>query len=108
MTEDGPRIFDGRSDIKVLARRIVGGNEIEAARIFVVNAGSVHEAAGTGWFERLRQLPNFKFTQVRRKRHKLFVFQETDHLDLTTLIRLQNYGLVLGNVGAAGRNRVGQ
>jgi hypothetical protein len=64
MTQNGPRIFDGGADIKVLARRIVGRNEIEAARIFVIDAGRIHKAAGTGRLEGFGQLANLKPTEI--------------------------------------------
>ena len=39
VTEDRPRVFDRRANVEILRLRIVSRNEIETARVFVVNAG---------------------------------------------------------------------
>src|SRR5712664_1744140 len=80
VAENRARVFDGRANIKVTAPGIVGGNEIEARIVFVVNAGRVHETAGTGGLERIRQLANFKAAEIRRQRDEMILLQETNHL----------------------------
>src|SRR2546421_251991 len=78
VTQDRPRVFDGRANVEILALRIVSRDEIKARRVLVVNSGSVHEAAGTGGLERLRQLANFKAAEIRRQGDQLVRFQKTD------------------------------
>src|SRR5216684_6982101 len=79
VSENWPRIFDGGADIKILRLRIVCWNEIKAGRVFVVNAGRIHETAGTGWLERFGQLPNLKRAEIIRQRDQIVLLQEIDH-----------------------------
>src|SRR5713226_2193713 len=74
VTENRARVFDRRANIKVTALGIVSGNEIEAAVVFIIDAGRVHEAAGAGGLERFWQLPNFKAAEIRRQRDELVLF----------------------------------
>src|SRR5207253_96202 len=64
VTQNWPRIFDRRANVKILRLRIVSRNEIETGRILVVNTGRIHETAGTGRLERFGQLPNLKSTEI--------------------------------------------
>src|SRR6266404_5262494 len=61
------RVFNCGADIEIFARRIVSGNEIKAAVVFVVNARRIHKPTRTCWFESFRQLSNLKTTKIRRK-----------------------------------------
>ena len=47
VAEHRARIFDRRANVEVLTFGIVSRNEIETRRVLVVNARSIHEAAGT-------------------------------------------------------------
>src|SRR5438045_9740044 len=60
MTKHRSRIFNRRANVKVLRLRIVGRNEIETGRIFVINTGRIHEAAGTRRLERFGELPDLE------------------------------------------------
>ena len=93
--EDGPRILDGGADVEVPALRIVGGDEVEALRVLVVEPGRIHEAARRGRLERLGQLTDRERAQPRRQRDQPVVLQELDHLLLAGLIRGQE-GLLIG------------
>src|SRR5258705_12333641 len=95
VAEDRPWVFYRGANVKVFACRVVRRNEIETARVFVVNAGCVHEAAGTGWLKRLRQLANFKPAQVRRQRDKMIRIKKSNHLHLAALICFQKNFLTL-------------
>ena len=64
MPENRARIFDRGADVKVLRLRIVGRNEIETGRVLVVNTGRIHETAGAGRLERVRQLSNLKRAEI--------------------------------------------
>ena len=64
MTKDRPRIFDRRANIKVFRLRIIGRKEKKPGRIFVVNAGRIHETTRAGWFKGIRQLPNLKWAEI--------------------------------------------
>src|SRR5216684_4418182 len=86
VTENRARVFDGRANIKVTALGIVGGNEIKARIVLVVNAGRVHETAGTGGLERFGQLANFKAAEIRRQRNEMILLQETNHLSFATFV----------------------
>src|SRR5436309_5153511 len=79
VTENRPRVFNGRANVEVPALRIVCGNEIKAGWILVVNSGRVHETARTGWFEGFGKLANFKSAE-RRQSDEMIVFQKGDHL----------------------------
>src|SRR5215469_14730511 len=83
--EDGSGILDGSSNIKVFRLRIVGWDEKETGRIFVVNAGRIHEPARTCRLERFRQLPDLKCAKVIWQRHQIVFLQEVDHIRFTTL-----------------------
>src|SRR6185436_20069055 len=89
VSKDRPRIFDRRANVKVLALRVVGRNEVEAGRIFVVNAGRIHETAGAGRLECFGKLPDLKLPEVRRKRDQLVLFQESNHFRLPALVRFE-------------------
>ena len=108
MPENRPRIFDRRANVKILRLRIVGRNEKEAGRIFVVNAGRIHETAGAGRLERFRQLPNLKRPEIIGHRDELLFLQEIDHLLLAAFVRFQERRLVRRNVRAARRIGIGQ
>src|SRR5437667_12363792 len=98
VSEDWPRIFDRRANVKVLRLRIVSRNEIEAGRVFVVNTGRIHETARTRRLERFWQLPNLKRAEIIGQTDKIFLFQEIDHLLLAAYVRFQERRLVLRNV----------
>ena len=108
MTKDRARIFDRRANIKIPALRIVGGNEIEAARVFVVNTGRVHESARAGRLERCGQLANFKPSQIWRKRDQVILFQVSNHLGFATFISFKKVVLILWDHFRARRIRIGQ
>src|SRR5260370_22444664 len=113
VTENGARVFDGRANIKVTALGIVGGDEIKARIVFVVNAGRVHETAGTGGLERFGQLANFKAAEIARQRDEMILFQETNHLSFAALVGFQKVVLIFQynfrarRVGI-GKRRIGQ
>src|SRR5438876_12255048 len=75
VTENRAWVFNRGANVKVFALRIVGGDEIEASRVFVINAGRIHETAGTGRLERCRQLANFKAAEIRRQGHESILFE---------------------------------
>src|ERR1700738_1500760 len=108
MAENRPRVFNGRADIEVFALRIVSGNEIETARVLVVNAGRIHEAAGAGWLERLGQLPDFKVTEIRREGDQLVLFEEADHFRLATFVGFQKIVLIFWDRSCSLRIWIGQ
>src|SRR6266852_1104345 len=89
VAKDRARIFDGRANVEVTALGIVSGNEIEAAIVFIIDAGRVHKAAGAGGLERFGQLANFKPTEIRWQRDEVVVFQEADHFSFSTLVCFQ-------------------
>src|SRR5205085_3598157 len=64
MAEDRARVFDRGTDIEIFRLGVVSRNEIKAGRIFVVNAGGIHETAGTGRLEGFGQLPNLEAAQI--------------------------------------------
>src|SRR5206468_10687109 len=66
VSEDRPRVFNRRANIKILRLQIVSWDEKESGRIFVVNARRIHETAGTGRLERVWQLSNLKRAEVIR------------------------------------------
>ena len=66
MPEDRPRILNRSSDVEILTLRIVSGNEVEAAWIFVIDAGRVHETTRTGGLEGLGSLADIERTDVIR------------------------------------------
>src|SRR6202022_2983540 len=68
VSENRPRFLDRCPTIKVLRLRVVTWNEKETGRIFIVNAGRVHETAGAGWLECIRQLTNLKRAEIIRQR----------------------------------------
>ena len=107
MSEDRPRVLDRGANIKVLRLRIVRRDEIKTGRVLVVNAGRIHETAGTGWFECLRQLPDLKRAKIFGQRDQIVFFQEIDHLLLATLVGFQERGLVGRNVRATRRIGIG-
>ena len=108
VAENRARVFDGRADVEVFALRIVSGNEIETTRIFVVNAGRIHETAGAGGLERLRQLSNFKSTQICRQCDQMILFQKTDHLGFAAFVGFQKIVLIFGNHFRPFRIRIGE
>src|SRR6476620_826756 len=79
VTQDWPRVFDGRANVEVLTLRIVSRNEIKAARVLIVDAGRIHKAAGAGRFESCGQLADFEMAQISRQRDQLVVPEEADH-----------------------------
>src|SRR5437773_12141007 len=78
VSEDRPRIFNRRADVKVLRLRIVSRDEKETGRVFIVNTGRIHETARAGRFERFRQLANLKRTEVIRQSHKTVLFRSEE------------------------------
>ena len=86
VSEDWPRIFNCRANIKVFRLRIVGRNEKESGRILIVNARRIHETAGTGWLERFWQLSNLKRAEIIGHCHEVVFLHELDHLLLATLV----------------------
>src|SRR4051794_11615227 len=89
MSQDRPGIFNRRADVEILRLRIVGGNQIETGRVFIVKAGRIHETAWTRWLERLRQLSNLKLPEVFRQPNELPIFQELDHLRFAIFVSFQ-------------------
>src|SRR4030095_8997595 len=98
MPENGPRVLYCGADVKVFALRIVSRDEIKTARVFVIDAGRVHETTRTGGLEGFWKLPDIKRADVIRNRDQPIRFQEVDHFLLTTFIRLQERLLILGVV----------
>src|SRR4030095_1771097 len=103
MAQNRPRVFDGRTNIKVLTRRIVAGNEIETAVVFVIDTGWIHETARTRGFESLGQLTNREWTKIVGQRDQFICLEIVDHLLLTTLVRLQESLLVQRDIFTASR-----
>src|SRR4029077_15838261 len=89
-----PRVFDRGADVEVLTLRIVSRDEVEAAVVFVVDAGWIHESAGTGWLERFGQLPNFEADQISRQGHQMIIFQEADHFGFAAFVGFQKIVLI--------------
>ena len=87
VTKDWPRIFNRCANIKIFRFPIVGRNEIETGRVFVVNAGRIHEAARAGWLKSFGQLPNLKRAKIIRQRHEIMLLQEADHFCLAAFVR---------------------
>src|ERR1051326_2100894 len=108
VAENRSRVFDRRADVKVLRLRVVGRNEKEPRRIFIVNAWWVHEAAGTGRLERFGQLPNLETPEIIWDRDEFVFLQECDHLFFATFIGGEKRRLVRRNTFAPGRLRIGQ
>ena len=108
MAEDRPRVLDGGADVEVAALRVVRGDEEEAARVLVVDARRVHEAAGARRLEGLGQLADLERPDVRRDRDELIRLQEVDHLPLTRLVRRQELRLILRHVRGARRIRASE
>src|SRR3954465_6282600 len=86
VAKDRPRLFNGGTDIKILALRVVGGNEIKAGAVFVVNAGSIHESAGRGRLEGFWKLADLKVSEIWRQRHQVLLLQELDHRAFAALV----------------------
>src|SRR6266545_3209405 len=108
MAEDWTRVFYRGANVKVFRLRIVGWDEIEAAVVLVVNAGRIHEAAGTGWLKRLRQLTDLKPAQVSRQRYEIIGLQEVDHFGLTAFVGFQKRFLIFWHIRTARRIRISQ
>src|SRR5262249_54149307 len=100
VAQDWSWIFDGCSNVEILARRVVRGDKVKTSLVLVVNTRSVHETARTCRFECLRQLTNFKSTEVRRQSNQFIGFQKVDHLRLATLVSLEKRFLISGDVFA--------
>src|SRR5207247_3874054 len=95
------------ADVEVGALRIVRRDEVEAARVGVVDPRRVHESARARRLERLRKLPYGEVPEVGRQRDQALLLQETDHFVLAALVGPQERRLVLRDGGAAGGVRVG-
>ena len=106
--KDRPRVFNRRANVKVLRLRIVRRNEKETRRIFVINAGRIHETTRTGWLERLRQLPNLKWAKIIGHCHEIVFPHELDHLLLATFVSFQERRLIGRNLCAALRIGISQ
>src|SRR3954468_9333627 len=102
MAENWSGIFDRRADVEIFRFRIVGWDEVKAGRIFVVNAGWIHETARARRLECFGQVSNFKFAKTIRQTNELMILEKFDHLRLPTLIRFQERGLNRRNVLTAG------
>src|SRR6266850_5274801 len=76
VTQNRSRVFNGGADVEILARRIVSGNEIKAAVVFVVNARRIHKPTRTCWFESFRQLTNLKTTKIRRQGDEMICLEK--------------------------------
>ena len=100
-------VLDCRAQIKVFRLRVVGRNEKETGRVFIVNTGRIHKTAGTGRLECLRQLSNLKLAKIIRDGDDLMRLQKIDHLLLAALIRFQERFLIRWNILGTGRVRVG-
>src|SRR5262245_53966613 len=85
--EDGAGILDGGAEVEVPALRVVGGDEIEARGVLVVEARRVHEAARARRLERLRQLPDLEGAQVRRDGDEVVRREEVGDLAQPSLVR---------------------
>src|SRR5215469_9951814 len=105
MAQDGARIFDRRANVEVVALRVIGWDEIETARILVIDTGRIHEAAGRGRLERFGKLADFEGTDIRGDRDQPVRLQEVDDLREPRLVRGKKLRLVLRNV--LGARRIG-
>src|SRR5205807_1332639 len=76
MAEDRARVFDRGADVEIFRLGAVSRDEVKARRILVVNAGRIHETAGTGWLESFGQLPDLEAAQIIGQRHELTPLQE--------------------------------
>src|SRR6058998_91160 len=101
-------IFNRRADIKILRLWIVSRNEKEPGRVFVVNAGRIHESSRAGRLERVRQLSNLKRAKIIRQRYKIVLLQEADHFCFATFVRFQERFLVRRDVLGAFWIGIGQ
>src|SRR6266478_5464645 len=101
MPNNRPRVFNGGADVEIFARRIVSGNEIKTAVVFVVNARRIHETTRARWFESFRQLTNLKTTKIGRQGNEMIGLQKLYHLRFTAFVSLQKFLLVFRDVFAA-------
>src|SRR5712691_8174446 len=108
MSEDRPRVLNRGTNIKVFRLWIVSRDEIKTGWVLVVNAGRIHETAGTGRLECFRQLPDLKRTEIIGQRYEIVFLQKIDHFLLAALIGFQERRLVGRNVGAARRIGISQ
>ena len=108
VTQDRPRIFDRRANVKILRLRIVSWDEKETHRVFVVNAGWIHETAGAGRLKRVRQLPNLKWPEIIGNRDQIVFLEKINHLGLPAFVSFQKRFLVRRNVSRAFRIGIGQ
>jgi hypothetical protein len=108
MAQDRSWIFYCRPDVEVSRLRIISRDEIETARVFVINARRIHEAAGTGRLECFGKLTNREWPQVIRNRNQLVRLKEIDHLLLTAFVSFEEGLLVCGYVLAACRVRISE
>ena len=107
VSENRPRIFDCRANVKVFRLRVIGRNKIEPGRIFIINTRWIHEAAGTRRLKRLRQLANLKCTQIIGQRHEVVLLQKVDHLGFAALVRLEKRCLIGRDARASRRIGIG-
>src|SRR5258708_771870 len=108
VAKDGARVLDRGADVEVAALRIIRGDEIEAARVSIVDAWRIHETAWTGRLEGVGKLADQERAKVRRQRDEPFVLKELDHLLLATLISLEE-GLLIGrDTAGALRSRLSE
>src|SRR5437868_14235852 len=86
VAENGARIFDGGTDIKIMRLRIVSRDKVEAAGVLIVDAGRIHEPAGAGRLKGFGQLAYLEAAEIRGQRHEFVRFQKLDHLLLAALV----------------------
>src|SRR6266566_7209222 len=108
VAKDRSGFFYRRANVEVLGLRIVSWNEIEATRVFVIDARSIHETSGTSRLESFGKLANFKPAQVRWQRHEMIGFQKIDHLSFAAFVGFEESLLILRHVCAARRVRIGK
>src|SRR3989442_9617808 len=101
MGKDRPRVLDRSPDIEIPALRVVGRDEIKSARIAIVDAGWIHEAARARRFESLRQLPDGKYAEIRRQGDQAFFLQKADDLCQAAFIGAEKFLLVRRNMRRA-------
>ena len=101
VSNERPWILDRRADVEVPALRVVGRDEIESARVGVVDSRRIHEPAGTRGLECLGQLTDLEPADVFRDRDQPIGPQEVGDLHEPRFVRPQKVRLVRGDARRA-------
>src|SRR6476659_867263 len=98
MAQDRSRIFDRCPDIEIFRLRIVGGDEEETARIFVIESRRIHKTTRTSWLERFGQLSNFESAEIIGNAHEPMFLEKIYHFLLAAFICFQERCLIGGDI----------